>query len=673
MTEPWWRSRDLPADPDVQPQNEFAELIPATSRDVRAATAARIAGFTAPEWSPATSAATGVDAGVALIKAFAEQAAPVLTRANQLTGKYTREHLRVAGVAGREPGVGRVTVVLTLLPTATASVPIAAGTQLTAPGAAGGDQVVFETERQIFATAATVAGYVAQVGDRAARLAPADVTAAAPVAVFGPRPQPGNGLWLGLAGPAPFPRLALRLVLAGAGATGSGADPPVVGWDLLTGDGLVPADVHLDETAGLTSSGDVEVGTRREWPELSHPALLADPAAVPLRWLRLGLRQGQYDTAPALIAVLVNAVTAEGVETVRNEVLTPVDDPGQVSARSFRLTRTPVLRDSVRIVVDAPDPADLFDTAPVSSAATAPEWTEVPSLALQEPYRKVFELDGTTGVVTFGDGVHGAAVPAGFRHVTATSYRTGGGANTAVPASAGFAPRGTVPFLAGIDNPEPATGGRDAETTEALLARGPDLVGRSDRVVTVADAEVLAPDADAGIGRVIALPGVDTDGTVRPGRLTLVVVGTGTHPGPAPVPPARVLAAVASYVTDRRDPRSALGARVVVRPARFVGVELGIDVRLDPDADQSSTVLAVSAAADAYLDPRTGGEDGRGWPLGAAIRYRHLVAVLAGVGGVTSVRRVGILVGGRSSPPCTDAVIPAYTLPWSGPHLVVPS
>src|SRR5690349_20090851 len=316
MAEVWWRSRDLRSDPDAEPQESLAEQIPETSRSVRAAIAARIAGYTAPEWN--VTAATGVDAGVALVRVFGEQAAPVLARVNMLRDKYTREHLGTAGVTGREPGVRRVTVVLTLQPTAAASVSIPAGSQLTAPGAAGADQVVFETERQIFATAATVAGYVAQAGVRAAGLAPSEVTAATPVPVFGGRPQPGNGLWLGFAGPGPFPRLTLRLMLAGAGARASATDAPVVGWDLLTADGLVPADVHLDETAGLTSSGGVEVGTRRDWPELPHPALVADPATVPRRWLRLGLQQGQYDSAPALAGVLVNAVTAEGAETVRN-------------------------------------------------------------------------------------------------------------------------------------------------------------------------------------------------------------------------------------------------------------------------------------------------------------------------------------------------------------------
>jgi predicted phage baseplate assembly protein len=325
----------------------------------------------------------------------------------------------------------------------------------------------------------------------------------------------------------------------------------------------------------------------------------------------------------------------------------------------------------MRIEIDAPDPADLFDTAPPSAGGRTTEWTEVPSLAVRKPYERVFELDGANGIVTFGDGVHGAVVPAGFRQVRATSYRTGGGAVTNVDADAGFAPRGTIPFLTGIENPTAAAGGRDVEPTDALVTRGPALLGTRGRAITAADVEVLAPDADAGIGRVIALPGVDSEGASRPGRLTLVVIGNGASPGPPPVPTAAVLDAVTAYFTTPRAPRIALGARVAVEPARFVPVQLEIAVYVDPDVDQAATLLAVARAADAYLDPRSGGDDRRGWQLGAPIRYRRLLAAIAAVAGVNSVRRIGVQVGGRSSRPCTDAALPPYTLPWPQPHLVI--
>jgi len=673
----WWRSEEQRAHPDAQPVEKFPDLVEEGSRAIRSAIARRVHGYT-PEWRAGAGGGGGADAGVALVKVFGEQAAPVFSQANRLADKYRREQLRIAGVLGRGPSVARVMVVFSLLENAQDSVLIAAGTQLIAPAADGQGQVVFETSRAVHATPAKLALFVGEIGSRGAQLQPNEVTAASPLLTFGPRPQPGSALWLGFSGPLPFPKLAIHLDLVFPDALQRsvrfgapvGSDEPMLAWEVLTGRGLVPADVYVDETGALRQSGIVEVGTNTGWDPLPNPVLPADPPSPALRWLRVSLRHGRYEVVPRLATARVNAVPADGVETVRDEVLEPVEELGETNTRRFRTSRTPVLSGTVRIVIDAPDPADIFDVAPTIAGGQQTQWTEVPTLATSRPYDRHFELDETTGIITFGDGVDGAAVPAGFRQVQAPSYCTGGGRATAVVGSAGFIPRGTVPFLAAVDNPFPAIGGADTESVDALVRRGPDLLRAGNRAVTVVDVEALALGAP-GVDRVVALAGLDTDGTRRPGQLTLVVVGASKDSGP-PIPTTQTLDAVAQLVADSRHPLVPLGAHVVIRAPRFVTVELYITARFDPEADQSVLALEVVAAANAYLDPVGGGDDGQGWPLGGVINYRRLVAAIAGVGGVTSVRRVGIMVAGRNTPPCHDADLPAFYLPSPGHHQVIP-
>jgi predicted phage baseplate assembly protein len=674
---PWWRPpADRRSDVDAQPVEEFPELVPADSRAARAAVAGRIAAFT-PDWSLGSA---GADAGVALVKVFAEQVEPVAQRVNRLRERHLREQLRIAGVRGRGPRPGTVMVVVTLLEAAPDTVPVPAGTQLTAAGAGGAGQVVFETVRDLDATPSRLRMLALQAGTRAARLEPAELAPSTPVPPLGAQPQPGDALWLGFAGPVPYPSLTLAFQLVtGAGQTsvtaGGVASPrpagePTLAWELLTGDGLVPAELRSDDTLALRQSGIVELGTLRDWPPLVHPGLPGAPPESRLRWLRVGLLFGRYDTAPLLAAILPNAVLAEGVETIRDEVLEPVSELASSSAtRRFQLRRTPVLRGSVELVVDAPDPADLFDLAPASPAGQR-GWVEVDTLARSRPYDQHFVVDEATGVVTFGDGVRGAAVPPGFRHVRAVRYRTGGGRATAVPAAVGFTPRQTIPFLAGIDNPAPATGAADPEPVEELVARGPALVRARGRVITPADLEVLALEASPDLGRAVALAGADVDGTRRPGQLTVLALGTRRDDGRPPVPAEATLGAVARLLVDAAAPLAPLGARVVVRAARFALVELEVVVRPDPDADRPALVLAVAGAINAYLDPLASGDGG--WSAGATIPYRRLVSVVAGVPGVASIGRVGVAVAGRPSPPCSDAPLPACSFPWPGHHLIVP-
>ena len=147
------------------------------------------------------------------------------------------------------------------------------------------------------------------------------------------------------------------------------AGEPALSWELLTADGLIPAELHGDETRALRQSGIVEVGTVQGWPLLRHPSLLDAPPESSLRWLRIGLIFGRYDTPPRVEAIRLNAVLAEGAETIRDEVLEPVEAVTPSPARRFQLSRTPVLPGTVQLIVDAPDPAVRRGTRRAAPAA----------------------------------------------------------------------------------------------------------------------------------------------------------------------------------------------------------------------------------------------------------------------------------------------------------------
>ena len=674
----WWRPpADRRSDPDAQPVEDFPELVAADSRAARAAVAGRIAAFTR-DWQPGSA---GTDAGVALVKVFGEQIAPVAQKVNQLRDKHAREQLRIAGVRGRGPHPGTVMVIVTLLEAAPDTVSVPMGTQLAAADAGGAGQVIFETTRDLNATPSRLLTLALQSGTRVARLEPAELAPATPVLPLGTQPQPGDALWLGFSGPVPYPLLTLAFSLVASGGqtsvtAGGSVGPPPAGeptlaWELLTANGRVPAGVRADGTLALRQSGIVELATQRDWPPLWHPDLPRSLQESALHWLRVGLLFGRYDVPPQLTAILLNAVLAEGAETIRDEVLEPVPELGASAARRFQLARTPVLAGTVKLVVDAPDPADLFDLAPAGPAEQR-GWVEVDTLARSRPYDQHFVVDEASGVVTFGDGVRGAAVPEGFRHIQATSYRTSGGRATAVLASAGFVPRQTIPFLASIDNPAPAVGAADPEPVDGLVARGPALVRARRRAITPADLEALVLDASPDLGRAVALAGADVDGTKRPGQVTVLALGTRRDDGRPPVPTEAVLDAVARMLVDGAAPVAPLGARVVIRAARFVAVELEVVLRPDTEADRPALVLAVASAIDAYLDPLTGG-DGSGWPPGVTIRYQRLVSVVASVAHVASIGRISVTVAGRPGTPCSDTPLPSGAFPWPGNHLIVPA
>ena len=199
----------------------------------------------------------------------------------------------------------------------------------------------------------------------------------------------------------------------------------------------------------------------------------------------------------------------------------------------MQLSQTPIVPGSIELDVDADPGGDVFGTAP----GLTTQWTEVGSLGGYGPEAQVFTVDYATGVVTFGDGVHGARVPAGFRNVRAAQYRAGGGAAGAVAAGAVNAPLTSVGFVTAVSNPYPASGGTDTETDSRAILRGAQELRAGDRAVTPADYGVLAVNAPGAlVARAQGVAGLHPGypGVPIPGVVGVLCVAPDTRHRPAP-------------------------------------------------------------------------------------------------------------------------------------------
>ncbi|MFJ9406309.1 putative baseplate assembly protein [Streptomyces sp. NPDC101393] len=144
-------------------------------------------------------------------------------------------------------------------------------------------------------------------------------------------------------------------------------------------------------------------------------------------------------------------------------------------------------------------------------------WHPVDSLAGRGPRERVYVLgaaDGGTSrssgaasgggrtTVTFGDGTHGARLPTGHENVRAR-YRFGTGQAANVPAHR-ITQAITRPLgVTGVTNPQPATGGADADGPGMTRRTVPLAVSALDRLVSLRDYEDFARSR-AGIGRASA-------------------------------------------------------------------------------------------------------------------------------------------------------------------------
>ena len=180
--------------------------------------------------------------------------------------------------------------------------------------------------------------------------------------------------------------------------------------------------------------------------------------------------------------------------------------------QSFTLQHSPLT------FVQAATPTGRQSTLQVRANGTL--WNGVPSLFGQGPtsqaYAKLVQSDASTDVL-FGDGVEGALLPTGTNNIQAT-YRYGLG-------SAGNVAGGALSTLldrplgvSGVTNPQPASGGQDADSVDDVRAKAPQSVLTLGRAVSITDYQNFA-STFAGIAKAYALwiPG-------GPGRGVFVTV-----------------------------------------------------------------------------------------------------------------------------------------------------
>jgi len=268
--------------------------------------------------------------------------------------------------------------------------------------------------------------------------------------------------------------------------------------------------------------------------------------------------------------------------------------------------------------------------------------------------------------------VHGAAVPDGFRNVRALSYQVGGGAAGAVDAETITTQLSSAPFVTGVTNPLPASGGMDEESVTAARRRGPQEIRARNRAVAVADYALMALRAPgAQVVRAHAVSGLHPayPGLPVPGVVGIYVVPPDRNEGP-PTPDEATLRAVAEFLAKTMAPA---GVEVAAGAPLYHKVRAEIGVVIDPAADVGATVRRLVAAVNDYLDPIRGGEDGDGWPFGETLRYSpFLRRLVTGVEGVRAITRLTLVIDGARIAACSDFQPRPHALFWPVTHDVVP-
>ncbi len=351
---------------------------------------------------------------------------------------------------------------------------------------------------------------------------------------------------------------------------------------------------------------------------------------------------------------------------------------------SFRLKWPPVVArtgDELDLVLGVEvKPGELDGRAPAREADKKAFriWREVESFTVPGPDAFVYVADRMTGLITFAPAAQLtlptgalapapsalAAVPELGREIRAW-YRYGGGPSGNVAANTLTVLKSELPEKVKVTNPQPAVGGRAAESLENALIRGPEEIHSLRRAVTARDFEVLALKSSAAIARAKAFTQAQLWRHAPAGTVEVLLVpdlppavrgaeDQGVNPS---VLRAHQTEDARKRIQAELDERRPLGTNCLVNWARYKAVAVRSRVVAhraeDPAAIRTRVLAQLYRSinplphAEGIVDTREagGGERlGGGWRFGRAIRASNVYDVLLSEPGVAHVEAVRLMV-----------------------------
>ncbi|MBD2449734.1 putative baseplate assembly protein [Nostoc sp. FACHB-152] len=644
-----------------------------------------------PEWTDHNIS----DPGITLIELFAWLTDQMLLRFNRIPRKNYVAFLELLGIRLQSPAPAQTDLTFYLSTDLDETYTIPAGVEVATERTETTEAIVFTTDRALvigkpklrnFLTSQTLEDHPQTLRDRVTSQWTHQSNGnweGREQLLFEDQPKPGNCFYLVLDPEEPLEGNVLRITFRGAAATSTGINPnrPPRTWEAWDGEHWQPVLLQEadDETRGFSF---YEIAQQGRNPAQGADVVLHLPQTWPTtnfntyrgRWLRCVFttpdkNQPGYTYSPRIIGLSVGAiggtVNASHNIIVRNERLGISNGkPGQ----TFQLQSAPILerQENEYILVTPPN-------------GLPQKWQEVRDFAdssLNDPH---YTIDSLTGKIQFGplirepdslkrqtqirsriqqptkedwltynntnsepslENQYGAVPPPGAE-IKIVAYRLGGGRKGNVQSGTLRFLRTAIPYVTRVTNHRAAHNGSDAETLEQAVLRAPQILRTRDRAVTVEDFETLTLQASAGaIARVRCLP---PDSSRAAGTVSLLVVpeanteaivqGVGIAPDQLVLEDA-LKQKILRYLDDRR----LLGVQVQLGEPEYIGVSVRAQVALEsaynhPNAQQE-ILFNLRLALYRYLNPITGGPEGKGWPFGRPVYPSDIIALLQQTPGV---------------------------------------
>jgi predicted phage baseplate assembly protein len=647
-----------------------------------------------PEWTNFNPS----DPGVTLVELFAWLADQMLMRFNKVPRRNYVAFLELLGIRLLPPAPAQTDITFYLSASLPETYIIPVSTEVATIRTETEESVIFSTDRPLaisrpsirhFLTADEIETVPQTLRDRLSGVWTEnnDQEWGGPeLSIFNDEPRANNCFYIVFDAEQPTEGNVIAVQIKGEAATSTGINPenPPRYWEAWNGVVWVPILLREsdDHTSGFSFSDQTRQGGS---PRQGAEVVLHLPQYWPVtqftnfrgRWVRcvcapLKVNQPGYSRSPRIVGLNVRSlggtVSVTQSSVVKNEIVGESNgNPGQ----TFQVLQTPVLpRTSDEYVLVTP-PMGLPQI-----------WQEVTDFADSSPEDLHYVFDSQTGTIQFGPMVHApthlkaqivqrmrlqgdpmeriepealsinrldtavtgrqyGAIPPKGSTIQIVKYRTGGGLKGNVQRGSIRFLKTAVPYVANLINHTSAYNGADAESLDDAVVRVPRFLRTRNRAVTKEDFETLTLEAgggaiarvmcltasrkeEAGIVRLVLVPQVNTEA---------IELGNGIEPDQLALSP-QLNDRVVSFLDERR----LLGVQVRCSQPEYVGVSVQTEISLDPEyrnpQAQQDVVNKVQVALYRFLNPLTGGEQGKGWEFGRPVYPSDIITILQHIKGV---------------------------------------
>lgn len=406
----------------------------------------------------------------------------------------------------------------------------------------------------------------------------------------------------------------------------------------------------------------------------------ADPVEIP-RGTRVTLARAGGSEPPPVFIVL-QAVSIPAGKTQVDAVayhcdLIEAEDAGVgtgVPGSSITANRSPIVAatsdDLELIVAVEADPEELTGRVRALQHDNKAYivWREVEDFSNLLGRQLVYLADRVTGTITFSPAVHskdedgmlnltsqtlGAVPRAGKR--TRLWYCRGGGLAGNVAANTLTTLKDQIPGVT-VTNPEPATGGRDAETLQNALVRGPLELHSLQRAVTAGDFELLALHSSGrrassgAVARAKAFTKAMLWAHAAPGTIEVLLVPfIPEDQRPGGVVSEEALKAhqaeeTLSNIRKSLDQRRPLGTTCLVNWVRYKKVRVEARAVVHRGENANAVKARVIERLHQSINPLPSELPSAGWSFGNPLRVSHVYDIMLAEPGVNYVDKVQLLV-----------------------------